>query len=129
MVVEGYPLLNHKPALMRAYKATITTKHEKDEFVHCKDFKCLIINLFYFNKLFWLFEEADHSEAYPDRRMNLQEFKWCLSIAGVKMSDAKAAGEFKKIDRNGVGIILFDEFCKYFTEKQCPDAMTQFIAQ
>merc|ERR1712139_417931 len=30
-VLENYPLLNHKPALMRCYKATM---EQKDEYVH-----------------------------------------------------------------------------------------------
>jgi len=109
---------------MRAEKATLSTKHEKDGFVHKKDFKCLIVNLFYFNKLFWLFDQVDEDR---DRRMTFKEFKWCLSMTGVQMSDTKAQSEFKKVDKNGGGIILFDEFCRYFTEKQCPDAMTQFV--
>merc|ERR1719373_512384 len=66
-VVENYPLLNHKPALMRCYKQTMD---RKDEFVHRRQFKKLILNLFYFNKLYWLFDECDGD----DRRMTRQEF-------------------------------------------------------
>jgi len=123
-VIENYEILNHKPALMRAYKRTIQVKNERDEFVHKKDFKCLLANLFYFNKLFWLFDQVDEDR---DRRMTVAEFKWCLSVAGVKTSDAKAQSEFKKIDKNGGGIILFDEFCLYFVQKECPAAMSEYI--
>lgn len=123
-VVEQYPILNHKPALIRAMDATLSAASKKQDFVVKKDFKRLIVNLFYFNKLFWLFDNADQDN---DRRMDLKEFTWCLAICGVKVSQHKAKSEFAKVDKNGGGIILFDEFCKYFTEKQCPQALSEFV--
>lgn len=123
-VVEQYPLLNHKPALMRAYKRTIKEHAQKDEWVHKKDFKALLGALFYFNKIFWIFNEVDGD----DRRLTPDEFKKCLSFCGANMSEADAMREFKSIDRNGGGIILFDEFCHYFTMKSCPECMTGMIA-
>jgi Ca2+-binding EF-hand superfamily protein len=122
-VIEQYPILNHKPALMRAYKKTMKDG-DGDDWVEKKEFKMLLGNLFYFNKLFWLFDAVDEDK---DRRMSLQEFKMCLVSAGMKMGEAKAQAEFKKIDVNGGGQILFDEFCSWFTKKECPQAMTQFI--
>jgi Ca2+-binding EF-hand superfamily protein len=122
--VEAYPLLNHKPALMRAYKATLKAGHEKD-WVHKKEFKSLLGNLIYFNKIFWLFDSGDSDH---DRRLTEKEFKWCMSNLGDKMSDSEASMEFRKVDRNGGGIILFDEFCLYVTSKKCPECMTEFFA-
>lgn len=122
-VIEQYPLLNHQPALMRAYKATIANGPH-DEWVHKPEFKALLINLFYFNKLFWLFDMVDENK---DRRLGPAEFKWCMTVCGLKWTDAKYEAEFKKIDVNGGGIILFDEFCMYFTLKHCPEAMSEFI--
>jgi len=109
---------------MRAYKKTIKDG-DGDDFVQKKEFKMLLGNLFYFNKLFWLFDSVDEDK---DRRMTMQEFKMCLVTAGVKLGAARAEQEFKKIDVNGGGIILFDEFCKYYVEKQCPEGMSDFIA-
>eukprot|EP00434_Breviolum_minutum_P021401 symbB.v1.2.018884.t1/scaffold1500.1/size115144/8 len=54
---EQFPLLNHKPALMRAFQATLRAGNG-DEWVQKHEFKMLLGNLFYFNKLFWLFEQA-----------------------------------------------------------------------
>lgn len=128
--VDSYPLLNHKPALMRAYKKTLKDGEEKyhmqgdNSFVEKKEFKMLIGNLFYFNKLFWLFDSVDEDK---DRRMTFDEFKKCMTLAGSKVSEAIAQREFKKIDKNGGGIILFDEFCSYFVQKECPEAMQQWI--
>lgn len=123
LVVDNYPVLNHKPALMRAYKATLRSGNG-DDWVEKKEFKCLLGNLFYFNKIFWLF---DHVDGDKDRRLTYQEFKMCLTISGAKMSDAETRQDFNKVDRNGGGIILFDEFCKYFTMKACPECMVEFV--
>jgi Ca2+-binding EF-hand superfamily protein len=124
-VVETWPLLNHKPALMRAFKATTEAGGNRDGYVHKKDFKQLLMNLFYYNKLFWLFDQVDEEH---DRRMDLKEFTWCLSMCGCKMSENKAAVEFHKVDANDGGEILFDEFCRYFTKKQCPPELMEFVA-
>ena len=104
MVAEQYPLLNHKPALMRAFKATLGAGNG-DDWVQKNEFKMLLGNLFYFNKLFWLFDQVDEDH---DRRMDLKEFQWCMSMCGLKMSQAKSEAEFKKIDANGgrFGMIL-----------------------
>jgi len=122
LVVEAYPLLNHKPALMRAYKATIKTG-DKDDWVDRKEFKTLLGSLFYFNKLYWLFDQGNGD----DRRMTFPEFKRMMSTCGVSLSESEAHREFSVIDRNGGGMILFDEFCKYFTCKHCPECLTQLV--
>jgi Ca2+-binding EF-hand superfamily protein len=122
-VVEKYPLLNHKPALIRAQKATLEAG-DGDDWVEKKEFKMLITYLFYYNKLFWLFDQCD---ADHDRRMDLKEFQWCLTMCGVKLSEAKAKTEFDKCNSEGGKLILFEEFCKYFVKKQCPDGLTEFI--
>jgi len=124
-VVETWALLNHKPALVRAFKATIEASGFKDEYIHKKDFKRLVLSLFYFNKLFWLFDQVDEEH---DRKLDLKEFTWCLTMCGAKMSESKAAVEFEKVDTNRGGEILFDEFCKYFTQKQCPQELINFVS-
>jgi len=121
---ERYPILNHKPALMRAQQATLKAGGGKD-FVEKKDFKTLLVNLFYYNKLFWVFDQAEEGK---DLRMDIKEFQFCLTMAGVKLSPAKAQAEFAKVDVNGGGQILFDEFCTYFVAKKCPEGMTAFVA-
>lgn len=125
MVVENYPLLNHKPALMRAYKATIKAG-DGDDWVQKREFKSLLGNLLYFNKLFWLFEKVDDD---MDRRLTYQEFRKLLSITGAlqKMSNAECQDDFRQVDKNGGGIILFNEFCQYFTAKMCPECLQAFV--
>merc|ERR1712227_455386 len=43
LAVEKFPLLNHKPALMRAYKASINTV-KPDDWVEKEEFKTLLGN-------------------------------------------------------------------------------------
>jgi Ca2+-binding EF-hand superfamily protein len=119
-VITKYPLLNHKPALMRAFQATIKGSGDKDDYVQKHEFKPLLGNVFYFNKLYWLFDQVDQDH---DRRLNYAEFKWCLKNCGWTGSEAKTQAEFKKVDKNGGGIVLFDEFCLYWTQKACPECM------
>merc|ERR1719310_2435677 len=117
LVVEAYPLLNHKPALMRAYKAAIHDDGERDhDWVHKKEFKALLGYLFYFNKVWWLFESADNDH---DRRMTIDEFKMLLCSCGSPVNEQEARQQFSAIDRNGGGKILFTEFCRWFTHKKC----------
>merc|ERR1712072_1485283 len=119
LAVEKYPLLNHKPALMRAYKATIIAGNG-DDWVQKKEFKQLLANLIYFNKLFWLFDAADTSDTrYGDRRITLGEFGWMMSNLGETMHPQDLKQEFSKVDRNGGGFILFDEFCVYVSQRKC----------
>jgi hypothetical protein len=63
-VVERFPLLNNKPALMRAYKRTISKEGggDGDDWVEKKEFKQLLINLFYFNRLWKAFDGVDTGE-------------------------------------------------------------------
>jgi len=108
---------------MRAYKATIKAG-DGDDWVDKKEFKSLLGNLFYFNKLFWLFSNVDGD---GDRRMDYSEFKRCLVLAGAKMSEAEMRQDFGRVDRNGGGLVLFDEFCAYFTQKACPECLSALV--
>jgi hypothetical protein len=58
--------------------------------------------------------------ADDDRRIDPAEFKAGLKYVGMSLSAAEADAEFKSIDKNGGGIVLFDEFCMWYAEKQNP---------
>lgn len=126
-VVENHPLLNHKPALMRCYKNTLvdSKKGSKDGFIRKPDFKRMMTNLFYYNKLYWVFAEANEGDD-NDRRMDFNEFKRCLAICRVELQEAEIETEWDELDANGGGWVLFDEFCHYFASKNCPQGMTDF---
>lgn len=115
-VVQQFPLLNHKPALMRAYKKTCQ-EGDADEWVERFEFEALLVNLFYFNKVFQTFEEIDKNH---DHRLSVSELTSGIAMLHLSppVSDAKAL--FKELDRNHGGYILFDEFCAWLAERECP---------
>ena len=113
-VLENFPLLNNKPALIRAYKKTTMKDGDGDSWVEKKEFRALLSNLFYFNKLFQAFQALDEDN---DRRLDLEEFKESCSVLGLNYSDEEAEAEFKSIDKNGGGIVLFVEFCDWYSEQ------------
>merc|ERR1712039_556037 len=125
-VRDQYPVLDHAPALNAAHAASHAADHgaKTDGFVTKKDFKTMLGNLFYFNKMFWIF---DHSDTDHDRRLDKHEFAQLLVSSGVTMKTSDIDAEFKKVDTNGGGIILFDEFCKYITSKLCPECFTDAL--
>eukprot|EP00928_Gymnodinium_smaydae_P020126 TRINITY_DN1777_c0_g1_i1.p1 TRINITY_DN1777_c0_g1~~TRINITY_DN1777_c0_g1_i1.p1 ORF type:complete len:583 (-),score=133.97 TRINITY_DN1777_c0_g1_i1:108-1763(-) len=115
-VSESFPTLNNKPALMRAYKATISG--EKDGYVHRMDFPVLLRNVLFFNKLWDAFEGID---ADSDRRLTFQEFQAGLDKLGMSGGgQQQARAIFDQLDRNRGGLVLFDEFCKWAASQQCP---------
>eukprot|EP00035_Acanthoeca_spectabilis_P014566 m.280415 g.280415 ORF g.280415 m.280415 type:complete len:1069 (+) comp16169_c0_seq2:336-3542(+) len=116
-VVAKYPLLNNKPALMRAYQQTTLKDGDGDAWVEPKEFPQLLVNLFYFNKLFQCFDVIDKDD---DRRLNLAEFKASLADLGMSLSYSETETEFNAMDANGGGVVLFDEFCVWFTKKHDP---------
>ena len=123
LVVRKYPLLNNKPALMRAYKqSTKGDGGDGDDWVAPKEFPALICNLFYFNKLFKAFKQVD---ADNDRRLDFAEFKAGLDLIGMNIDDVEAREEFDQMDSNEGGIVLFDEFCVWYTKKHEPSREIQ----
>ncbi len=116
LVVERYPLLNKKPALMRAYKKTTgkgTSTSTDCDFVEFDELSDLLKNLFYFNRLYHIFDKIDTDD---DKRIDLPELKHGLALLKLE-GKHKAEDVFKAIDANGGGIILFDEFCTWYSER------------
>lgn len=115
LIVTKYPVLNNKPAMMRAYKKTTLKDGDGDAWVEKKEFRALLHNILYFTKVWDVFDDIDTGD---DRRMNLAEF--CRGVARLKVqlkcSDLKMT--FAKIDANGGGQVLFDEFCTWVSAQK-----------
>jgi Ca2+-binding EF-hand superfamily protein len=105
---------DNKPALMRAYKRTTLKDGDGDSWVERREFVPLLRNLFFFNKLWRIFDDFDVED---DRRINAWEFRAGLGSLGFNMSERAASMEFATIDINDGGQILFDEFCGYCITK------------
>eukprot|EP00049_Salpingoeca_infusionum_P008019 m.129276 g.129276 ORF g.129276 m.129276 type:complete len:793 (+) comp13889_c0_seq4:80-2458(+) len=117
LVCERFPLLNHKPALMRAYRQTTINDGDGDAYVERHEFKSLVRNMFYFNKLFHVFDEVDRDD---DRRLTEDEFVAGTEVLNMTLTDAQARRVFKSMDLNGGGHVLFDEFCAWVAKNECP---------
>jgi hypothetical protein len=117
--------LGNKPALMRAYKKATLTDGNGDDWVQKKELHALLLNIFWFNKLFGIFQQVDTGH---DRRINAQEFTKGVQALGMQMSDAEAQQEFAKMDNNKGGQVLFVEFCAWVRTKVNPDAHAEFDA-
>jgi Ca2+-binding EF-hand superfamily protein len=115
LVAERYPLLNKKPALMRAYKHA-TGKPENCStdcaLVEFPQLPMLLTSLFYYNRVYHVFDKIDTDD---DRRIDLAEFKAGFSVLGLDKKH-KPDVVFKEIDTNAGGIILFDEFCAWYSQ-------------
>ena len=118
-VVEGLvgPVLgaadfNHKPALIRAYKAADTSE---DGFIERSEFSKLLFFLVYFNNLWHKFEEIDSDH---DRRISAEEFAAGCATVGLDLTPEEAAAEFAACDTDGGGMILFGEFCTWCAARE-----------
>lgn len=113
LVVDQYPQLNHKPALMRAYKwaCSAASGGDGDDWVEKKEFRTLLAALVYFNRIFKLFVEIDGGGDNGDRRLTLDEFVRGVDALNFGKTKKEAESIFRQLDRNNGGFVLFDEFC------------------
>jgi Ca2+-binding EF-hand superfamily protein len=107
-VSELWPDLNHKPAIMRAYRAADGQRgtDRPDGFIQKKEFRFFLTFIHYYNQLWVMFEQAD---ADGDRRLTKPEFVEAAAALGVSDPDQV----FEIVDANRGGVVLFDEFCTW----------------
>lgn len=113
----GEEVFMMKRAIKMAFKMSRgSDPNDKDSLaVELPEFRELLLNMRIYMELYVMFDELDESN---DHRIEFSEFcqglekikKW-----GLEVEDPEA--EFKKIDDNGGGYILFDEFCAWALEK------------
>jgi ankyrin repeat protein len=111
-VGELWPHFQHKPALMRAYKAADVND---DGWIRRREFRLLLEYLVYFNNLWDKFSEIDTS---GDRRLTADEFQHGCNVIGEQLSPSEANAQFSAMDANSGGFILFDEFCAWCARRQ-----------
>ena len=115
-------LFSSKPVLMRAFQAAkgaCKSKNElSDDYVEASEFRLLLVYLRQYFELDVAYNRLDSSD---DRRLSLPEFRAGVDMLrqwGVEIPPDRIAAEFKTIDTNGGGIVLFDEFCDWAIKKQ-----------
>ena len=108
-----------KKVLIRAFNAAKNkikgkSKHS-DDYVEWLEFRILLVYLRQYFEYYVMFCRIDTSD---DFKVDINEFKKAIPTLekwGVKITDPIA--EFKKIDNNNSGSIMFDEFCEYAIKK------------
>ena len=114
-------LFDAKPAIMRAFqhaKDYSPSKHKNqysDDYVEKREFRVFLVALRQRFEFLEAFKRVDNNN---DDRIDIDEFIQALDVIQKwvgPISDPEA--EFEDIDRNGGGIILFDEFCGWALQK------------
>ena len=129
LVVYTYPVLDNKRALMRAYKQTCIVDGDGDPWIEPNELPQLLVNIVYFNKLYAAFKDMDTDN---DNRLDVNEFVQGAKKIGIKMTKRKLKMEFEIMDANNGGIVLFDEFCVWYTKQvnpslQIADCTSKFV--
>ena len=87
-------------------------KSRDDDFVDPREFRVLMISLRQMFEVWAMFDRIDSGD--NDHKIDLEEFKAAvpmIELWGYKITDPVA--EFKKVDTNGGGVIMFDEFLEW----------------
>ena len=117
--VMGFDTLS-KAVLMRAFNAARDAnkskkpkRKRKDDYVERDEFRVLLVYLRQYFELYVAFNRLDTNQ---DQRLDLVEFRNSLDTLakwGINVKPEEAEAEFQKIDVNGGGAVLFDEFCHW----------------
>ncbi len=118
--VLGLPqIFSQKKVLIRAFTAAknkIKGKaKQSQDYVEWLEFRYILIYLRQYFEYYAMFCRVDTSD---DFKIDIKEFKKALPTLekwGIKIQDPVA--EFKKIDNNNSGNVMFDEFCEYAIKK------------
>jgi Ca2+-binding EF-hand superfamily protein len=105
-VIEIWPEFNHKPAIMRAYKAA---DKNDDGFIRRNEFRRFLKYLELYNNLWDDFSSIDNDN---DRRLTKGEFE----KMAPKLDISNPEEVWKQMDVNQGGVVLFDEFCAWMSE-------------
>lgn len=108
------------PAINRAFHAARDVCPPvaafSDDYIDKNEFRVLLVYLRHYVELWELFNSIDTS---GDRRVRPKEFQAALPLlnkCGLKAATAweeDPAGAFAQMDKNGGGVVLFDEFADF----------------
>lgn len=111
-VSERYPSLDNKPALLRAYKATDA---DSNGFITRDEYHLLWVYIEVFTRHWHVFEKVDMDK---DRRISQEEFvEYGKRIFNNATSERELIQQFQSADLDGKGMILFREFCSYYSKR------------
>ena len=108
-----------KPSMLRAFneaKDFVKSKNDiGEDYVQKPEFRIFLMYLRQYFEYFVMFRKIDTSD---DNRVSINEFKLAIPTMkkwGVEIKNPEE--EFKLIDKNGGGQVLFEEFAYYCIQK------------
>ena len=112
-------IFDAKPAIMRAFQMAKNSQKSKrgktgDDYIELREFRFFLLSLRQYFEYYEAFSRIDSSK---DKKIDMLEFKTAQPKIEEWVGKFDAEEEFKKIDANGGGYILFDEFCKWAITK------------
>lgn len=118
-VLQIDAIFDAKPAIMRAFQNAKDKYPSKrgevgDDYIERREFKYFLISLRQYFEYWVAFSRVDVS---GDKRITLIEFTDAKDVIEKWVGKIDPEEEFKKIDTNGGGYILFDEFCNWALKK------------
>lgn len=119
-VLQLDEIFDAKAAIMRAFQIAkrrgVSSRGAMgDDYIEFKEFRFFLLSL---RQYFEYWEAFARTDADGDKRISLEEFKGAQEKIEVWVGPiGDIEGEFAKIDKNGGGIILFDEFCEWAIAK------------
>ncbi len=108
-VVDRWPHFNHKPSLMRAYRAADVNGNG---LIKRREFHLLLEYLIYFTDVWDLFDAVDTTH---DHRLNFSEFHAAAEKLRLDATEEELEQAFITMDMRdgGQGFVLFEEFSKW----------------
>lgn len=107
-----------KPAIMRAFQVAKNSRPSKraagDDYVELREFKFFFASLRQYLEYYVAFDQLDTD---GDKKLSLKEFKAGEGKVETWVGKLDAEEEFKSMDSNTGGSVLFDEFSKWAIKK------------
>jgi len=109
-VTKSIPSITEKKTVSKAYRETLP-----DGVVDLKktDFVTLVKNVFFYNKVFIVWDAIDAADKSEKKKINAKEFSVGIRRFKLKLSKQQKLDEFNRIDNDKSGKITFDEFCDF----------------
>lgn len=108
----------NKKVLMRAFQAAKSVSDSAGgagaDYIEKCEFRLLLVYLQKYLAIWQMFDAVDDSD---DHRITLEEFQNAVAnMSELGIADPAAA--FSEMDKNGGGMILFDEFAEWVLKKE-----------
>ena len=103
-VAQEYPFFDNPKAIKQAFKTADTSG---DDAIGRREFSLFLDYLLFFSNMWAEFQQID---ADGDGRLTVEEFGVAAQTLGDPISASEVRHEFRKMDDNHGGYVLFDEF-------------------